>query len=303
MLVRALQRGDVEPGGFAARPNGASHVLWAPDVVTDYLVALTRWARPPSADLLAAEVAVLSPALGVGAYELRLALSAPLPVVLLQTDDADRARALLASLRARGHGAVACDAAQVGSSAHMLQPKSFALGPEELVFEAPGRGATKLGHAEVLALILATHVIDQDSTEERREKKLSLGRAALTGGLVRSKTTRVTERSATRETERVLYVLHRAGAGHVVLRETRLHYTGLGARMGKSTLESFTTLVGLLRAALPRASYDDRLLKPRAGNSLSLSRSASTSTVTTSNERELDLAVHLLAVAMVQAQL
>lgn len=271
--------------------------------MTDYLVALTRWARPPSPEGLASEVSALAPLLGVGAYELRLGLSAPLPVVLLETEDAERARSLLAALRARGHGAVACDASHVAQSSDLLQPKTFGLEPDALLFAAPGREPTRMSHADVLALILATLVVDQESTQELREKKLSLGRAALTGGLVRSKTTTVTARSATRETERVLFVLHRAGRGHVLLRETRLHYTGLGPRMGKSATESFTTLVGVLRSALPQAPYDDRLLKPRAGSSLRLSRTSSSSSVTTSNEREVYLCVHLLAVAMLQAQL
>lgn len=262
--------------------------------MTDYLVALTRWARPPSPEALALEVSALAPLLGVGAYELRLGLSAPLPVVLLETQDPERAR---------GHGAVACDAGHVASSSDMLQPKTFGLEPDALVFAAPGQATTRTSHADVLALILATHVVDQESTQELREKKLSLGRAALTGGLVRSKTTTVTARSATRETERVLFVLHRAGRGHVLLRETRLHYTGLGSRMGKSATESFTTLVGVLRSALPQARFDDRLLKPRAGSSLRLSRTSSSSSVTTSNERELELGVHLLAVAFLQGQL
>lgn len=273
-----------------------------------FLVALTRWGPPgsagrsPGAEQLASEVGALAPLLGVGAYELRLALSAPTPVVLLQTQDAERARALLAFLRGRGHGAVACDRASVRSADDMLQPKSFALEPGALVLESPGSAPFRLGHADVLALILATHVRDEESTREHREKKLSLGRAALTGGLVRSKTTSVTERSSTQESERVLYVLSRGGSGHVLFRETRLHYTGLGSRMGKSTTESFTTLVGVLRQELPGAAFDDRLLKQRAGGSLQLSRTSSSSTVTTSNAREVDVAVHLLAVAFLQGQ-
>lgn len=267
------------------------------------LVALTRWSRSPSPELVAAEVQVLAPLLGVGAYELRLALSGQLPVVLLETDDPARAKALLAGLRGRGHGAVACDGASVASSAAMFPAKSFGFEPDALVFECPGQPAARVAHAEVLAWVMATHAREEDSSREVREKKLSLSRAALSGGLVRSKTTTVTQRGSALETERVLYVLSRTGRGHVLLRETRLHYTGLGPRMGKSTTESFNTLTQVLRQQVPSALFDDRLLKQRAASSLQVSRTSSSRTVVTSNESDVDVAVHLLAVAFLQGQL
>ncbi|MBK7585297.1 MAG: hypothetical protein IPI67_34550 [Myxococcales bacterium] len=273
-----------------------------------FLVALTRWgsaARPPSPPepaLLEAELAALGPLLGKAPYELRLALSAPLPVVLLATSDADSARRLLASLRSREHGAVACDAASVGASADMLQPKTFELGGDALSFETPGVGKSTLVYSDVLALLVATHAREEESTTERSEKKMAVGRALLSGGLIRSKTTTVTERSASLETERVLYVLCKSGTGHAFLRETRLHYTGLGARMGKSTTESFTTLLAVLRERMPGARYDDRLLKRRAASSLSVSKSGSAQTVSASNASEVDTAAHLLAVAFLQGQ-
>lgn len=274
-----------------------------------YLIALTRWGPPglspprPTPELLAAEVSALTPLLGMGVYELRLALSGPLPLVLLETEDADRARSLLASLRGRGHGAVACDDASVTSSADMLRPKSFVFEPGVITFETPGAAPMRVNPEEVLGLVVATHAREEDSDREVREKKLSLGRAAMTGGLVRSKTKTVTERASTRESERVLYLLNRSGSGHVLLRETRLHYSGLGARKGHSAIESFSTLIAALREHAPLAFHDERLLRQRAGGSIQVSRTSTSRTVTTSNEREVDVAVHLLAVAFLQAQI
>ena len=100
-----------------------------------------------------------------------------------------------------------------------------------------------------------------------------------------------------------MYLLKRSGSGHVLLRETRLHYAGLGPRMGHSAIESFSTLIAALRERAPQAFYDDRLLRQRASGSLQVSRTSTSRTVTTSNEREVDVAVHLLAVAFLQAQI
>jgi hypothetical protein len=267
------------------------------------LVALTRWASAPSSELLAAEVAALSPLLGGGAYELRLALSGPLPVVLLESPAEEAARSVLASLRSRGHGAVACDAGSITPSEQMYQPKTFRFEPGALVLERPGSEPYPLPLGDLLGSFVAVHAQDQESTSERREKKLSLGRAVMTGGLVRSRSTTVTERDASRETERVLYLLRRSGSGHALLRETRLHYGGLGPRMGKGTMESFTTLVGALREAAPQALFDDRLQKPRPTTSFRVTRTSASTTAAASNERAVDVAVHLLAVATLQGQL
>ena len=266
-----------------------------------FLVALTRW-QNPSPETLSAEVTALGPLLGRGAYELRLELSRPPPVVLLETTDVGLARSLLASVRGRGHGAVACDAASVTSSESMLRPKTFVLGSEAVTLSRPGTPDRQARYAELLALIVATHARQDETSEEVREKKLSLGRAALTGGLVRSKTSSVTRSATTVETERVLYALDRSGSGHALFCETRLHYSGLGAAMKKSSSESFTALVAELRARAPSARFDDRLLKSRTGSSLNLSRTSASRTLSTSNAADVDLAVHHLAVAFLQGQ-
>ena len=73
-----------------------------------YVVAITRWAQP-----LEQEAVVLAPLLGMAAYDLKLRLAGPLPAVFARAPELARARELLAALRARGHGAVACDLARV----------------------------------------------------------------------------------------------------------------------------------------------------------------------------------------------
>jgi hypothetical protein len=114
----------------------------------------------------------------------------------------------------------------------------------------------------------------------------------------------VSHQASSEEREPVLYVIHRSGTGHVILRAHRLRFGGLGERIGRTVQENFNTMVTLLRERAPGAAFDDRLLRARRGGSrLAISGSPGQRTVVSSNEAETDLAAHLLAVASLQGQL
>jgi hypothetical protein len=147
------------------------------------------------------------------------------------------------------------------------------------------------------------HTKSAELSSEHTEKKFSLGRAALTGGLVMTKSKTVSQRDTVQEREQVLYVMHQSGTGHVILRESRLRYTGLGARIGRSSSENFATTIALLREGAPQARFDDRLLRHRrAAGSIAVAGTSSSRTVTTSNDADADLGAHILTVAFLQGQ-
>lgn len=263
------------------------------------LVALTRYVpRDPEA-----EVAALAPALGMGPYELRLAL-AQAPPIVLATTELENAKSLVGLLRSRGHGAVACDAASVLSSDSLPNAKGFSLEADSLRVEAPAFGSVAIRYADVLLVAEAMHAREEERSEERTEKKLSLGRAVLTGGLVNTKAKTTSTRQASEERERVLYVIHASGSGHVLLCEHRLRYTGLGPALGRTVGENFATLRRLLIERMPQALFDDRLAKNRrAASNIQITGTTQNKSLTSSNSSATDLAVHLLAVAHRQQQL
>lgn len=261
-----------------------------------FAVALCRWSET---FVIEDEVRALAPLMGKSAYDARLVLQAPPPIVLLSTPELAAAQRGLALLRGRGHGAVACDLARVRSSSDFFAPKTFRFEPAELVIATPA-AEQRLPYADVLALIRARH----DSTDERvceqRSTKFSLARAAMTGGLAVTKTTVRHERRVSEAREQVLYVFSRSGDGHVFLRESRLVYAGLGDRLGPTTAENFAATVALLRERAPSALFDERLVsRRRRGDVLSAGAGGSA----TSNAGETDLLAHLLAVAQLQGQL
>ena len=70
--------------------------------------------------------------LGCTLYEARLRLVAPKPLVLLQTDDANRATALACALGSRRHAAKVFDARDVPGSDAMVDMDHFQLGPDAI---------------------------------------------------------------------------------------------------------------------------------------------------------------------------
>lgn len=268
------------------------------------LVALTRFGTESAPADLEAEIAALAPAFGVAAYDLRLTLAAPPPTVLAAVEDPARARELLALLRDRGHGAVACDGTRVVSSDTMLTPRELHFEADAIVVEAPGTEPARVAFADLLLIAEATHVRNEEHTEQYTIKKFSLGRSVLSGGLINTKSTTVSKRQTAEERERVLYLVPRSGRGHVLLREYRLRYSGLGERVGRTVTENYGVLRSLLQERASGARFDDRLTKKRrGGGGIQMSGSTSSQTFTASNQGDTDLAVHLLAVATLHDQL
>lgn len=270
-----------------------------------FLVAITRLAEAAQSDEgRGAEAATLAPLVGMGAYELRVMLGGGAPLVVASTPDAQLARDLVVTLRSRGHGAIACDGDAVTRGEDMFSPRGFAFEADALTSEGPTGEPARFAWSDVLALVVATHVRSETTTVETSKKSLSLGRAAMTGGLLLSKTTHKTEHRANEEREPVLYMLHRQGQGHWLLTESRLRYGGLGPRRGPAAHDNFRALLDMLRRQVPGALYDDRLLtQKRAAGSLQMLGAAKARTLARSNAGETDLAAHLLAVGHVQQQL
>ena len=255
-----------------------------------FVVAITRWGRP-----LQEEAAALAPLFGVTAYDLRLKLGGPLPVLVDQTSDPQQASSLLSSLQQRGHGAVACDLSKVARSTSMFMPRDFSFEASTFVSVNPEHGEHRIAYDHVLALIRAVHAVATTTIEASRQRKLSASRAILTGGLVMSKTVEKKHISTTDEREQALYLFGQPGAEPLLLTESGLRYTGLGDRMGPTKLANFATTVALLREHAPGAFYDERLLTQR--------RRSSSDGATASNVDATDLAAHLLMLARLGGQL
>ncbi|AKU96862.1 hypothetical protein AKJ09_03526 [Labilithrix luteola] len=248
-----------------------------------YVVALVTLGR--SAD---EEASSFASDLGITPYEAGLVLRGALPAIVLRTDVRERAIDLLGKLRARSHETVAFDASHVVASDAMAALRSFRFEADAFVNVAGSGAETRLPYADLFAIVRATHVTSSVTVEKRTERKLSIGRAALTGGLMPSRTSTKETKHTTEEREFVLYLFRNDGPPWIV-RASKAHYEGLGPSRSASTPKNFQQLVKRLREAAPHAIFDERLLAIRG-------------TIDPSSASKMDLLAHVVALSLSQRQ-
>jgi hypothetical protein len=270
-------------------------------VSTAYLVAVTRWSEQRDAEH---ELPVLARAMALPPYDARVRLAGPLPLILNRRLDAGAAQALLGWLRQHRHGAVACDATRMPDDGRSPTARSFELRPDTLIVTDTQARTLALPHDQIFGLIRAAEITDELATVETTKKQLALGRAALTGGLLRSKQVTTVETRSSIERQEALYLFRSSDAELIVFRERELSYQGLGAERGHTHRQNFGTLVDRLRRCAPRAIYDERLLREKRRPELaSVDGTANKRTVTSTNSAANQVAAYLLMHAHLQQQL
>jgi hypothetical protein len=243
------------------------------------------------------EAPLLAADLGLTVYETAVMLRAPMPVVILRTEERARALDLLGKLRARRHDAVACELSAVASSEDMFRPKSFRFEGTDIV--GTGQGVEqRLPLANVFSLVRATHQKRTEQTVTTRERRPSFGRALMTGGLMMTKTTTKESRRVDTEKEPVLY-LFRADGAPWLLAATELRYDGLGPEMRVSKAENFEVLLRRLREAAPDAPFDARLVSIRT--SLDTVVTSGANHTSTTSASMIDLLAHIVTIAVGRA--
>jgi len=200
------------------------------------------------------EVRALTADIGGVAYETRLKLAQPPPIVVARMGDAAAATALVHKLRARGHDAVALDE---DASPEPARVRDFRLGDTALE-----RDDTGLPYGDILALVRAALTLRAETVEKITERKLRPGMAIATGGLVMSKKVTREEKHVSHDREELLYVFPASGGAPWLVSEHATVYASL-ADVARTQHENFGRVVAELRERAPSAKYDERLLAHR----------------------------------------
>lgn len=265
------------------------------------LVALTRWSSEHG---LEQELPMLAQAMGLALYDARLKLAAPLPAVLASFTILERAQELLALVRRRGHGAVACEASAAPTPERSLSCRGFVLESDAFLGTDDQRRSFTLPYAQILGIVRAMELSSETQTFETAEKKFALGRALLSGGVMMNKTVMKSETSASSDRQQVAYVFQSAGPEPLLLKENHLSYEGLGAQRTSTARRSFEALLAALQHHAPSAMYDERLVTHKRRVDLTSVRGlAKERAVSTSNAPANALAAYLLMLAHLQKQL
>jgi hypothetical protein len=248
---------------------------------------------------LDAQLPLLAEMLGVEIYDLRLRLRGSLPVVVARFEDTTAAASVGARLLEWGHQVVTCDLDHVPTVRTKPVVRDFEVELGAIKVVEDGGTIHRVEGSEIVCLVQAVVTSETVTEGETKQKKFSASRAALTGGLMMSKTTTVRTRQTSESAEQRLYVFRSGGLPVVLFQQGRVRFGGLGDRVGHSSLESFRKLVEVVRG-LTDAPFDDRLVSSRpkgAQSSFVVNHGKGTTTVVQSGEAAVDLAAYMMAVS------
>ena len=247
-----------------------------------HVVAIHGWQKEE------ADVAqTIADALGILLFEARQRTAGGGPAVLASYADPQQAEALAARLSREGVPALAIDAAAVRGGGGRFDARRFWLNASTIRIELSNGQAGEIPYREIGLLLAATATAGRmQSTTTVTERKFSLGKTLLAGGVPMTKKVQHEETVTSEERDEVL-CLYAGRRPPVLFRRAGVSYEGLGAAMQLSRDLNFSHLKTELRRLAPAAVFDDRLLK-RAAQARILGASLDPQT-------NLDLACEILA--------
>ncbi|RII26311.1 MAG: hypothetical protein CXR31_11490 [Geobacter sp.] len=230
-------------------------------------------------------VRTLAAALGVMVFEARQRMIGGGPSVVASFADPQQAMALADRLRQGGIAALVVDATAVRNRTGFFIVRRFVLGTYALKIEENDGNSAEIPYEEIDLLLPCTSVTGYTETKTVTERKLSLGKTILSGGIPMKTKVERKEEVSHEETRKVLY-LHAGNRPLILFNQSNLTYDGFGSAMKMSRELNFSYLLSELRLLSPGAAYDERLLN-RAGQVRILGPAQSL-------ETSLDLAAEIL---------
>ena len=210
----------------------------------------------PEAPSALAEAAALC---GLAPMEARTRCAGLLPRVLVRQADEETAQRLTAGLAALGFRAVAGDPRQVPGDAQRVLARDLEwTGAGLTVIDGQG-GRHDCPADSILLVQPGFRSRSQTERVKSTERKFSMGRALLSGGLSLTKTVVSVTDQVTTSRDPFLLVTRTQGLPALILYESRLNYQGLGAALQPSRILNFRTVQERLRGLGP---MDERTAQP-----------------------------------------
>ena len=225
-------------------------------------------------------------------FEAQQKISGGGPAVLANFADPTRAEDLTAKLAKNGVPAFVLDTEAVRSEHEPFIVRGFILAEGTLQLESMAGEQCEIDYASVELLLVATCNAGQtQTTVTTTERKFSLGKTLLAGGLPMTKKVTSEDTLTANERDETIW-LYTHGPAPVIFSRGILNYDGFGSAIKLTRELNFAYLKSELRRLAPQACYDDRLLK-QAGLIRLLGP-------TLSPDSDLDLACKILACSLLE---
>lgn len=248
------------------------------------IVAVHSWQKDE------AEVAgIIAATLGILVYEARQRIVGGGPAVLACLADPAAATTLAESLSRAGIPTLVFDREELRKQRRPFPVCRFELGAQALEIESGDGESGTITYDTIELLLVASCSTRTQSTTTVTERKFSLGKTLLAGGIPMTKKVSREESVFSDQRDESLW-LYAHGRGPFIFERSALNYEGLGSAMQMSRDLNFVHLKNEVRRRAAQARYDERLL-----NRGTLVRLLGSSL---SPETDLDLAFEILAGAL-----
>jgi hypothetical protein len=219
-----------------------------------FVVAIYGWGEDTS------EVAqALAGAIGIMAFEAKQRLFGAGPSVVACFADQQQALGVAEKVSRIGIKALVVDASAVRARSCFFVVRRFRFEDRALIIEAQNGQQESLPYEDMELFLTGTSVTGFSETKTVVEKKFSMGKTLLAGGIPMTKSVERQEEVSSEESDQILYIF-----GHdrpaTILSLNGMNYDGFGAEMKLSRKLNFSYLIGKLRQHVPGAAFDDRLL-------------------------------------------
>ena len=246
-----------------------------------FVVAIYGW-REETPQMVQA----LADALGIIVFEARQRLIGGGPSVVAGFADQQQAGVAVEKMGRVGIKALIVDAAAVSLRSCFFIVRRFKFEDRVLKIETHNGQQETIPYAEMGLIITGTSIAGVSETKTIVEKKFSMGKTLLAGGIPMTKMVKRQEKVSGEESEQILY-LYAHDRPTAVLSLTGMNYDGFGAEIKLSQKLNFSHLISQLHMRAPGAAFDDRLLN--RSNQIRLLGSVQ------GREAGLDLAAEILA--------
>lgn len=204
-------------------------------------------------------IQALAGILGMTLYEMRQRMIGGGPAVVANFADPHTARTMAERLSETGVATVVVDADAVRSNASRFVVRRFEKKERVVHIEASDGQCADIAYEDVGLLLAGTRIRGESKTITVTERKLSLGRTILSGGIPLTKKVEHEEVVSTEDRDNIL-CLYAGERSVVVFSQSGLVFDGLGADMKPTRELNFAYLKRELQRLCLAAGHDDRLL-------------------------------------------
>ena len=230
---------------------------------------------------------LISETLGNTVFDAQQRLAAGSPSVLVKYGSYKDARELEKRLNQNGIPTLVVDAEEVQQRTGQLIVEHFEFRESSLYIETINRRKGEISFRDIDLLLPVTGTTVHSETKTYTERKFSIGKTLLTGGIPMSKKVEHQQNVETVKRSKTLFVYIKRLREPAVFRQNKLNFEDLGEAMKISREQNFFYLMSELHRLSPGVVYDDRLQR-RIGQVRLLGP-------TLNPETNLDLAVEILA--------